>query len=105
MTITFEQATWAVGIVGSLGVWSWWLVAFVTRRHAEVTAAIQAARNETAVAAAATTAGITAIQVTQKHQHEMNEIKLDHLSRRMGQVETVVGSITKVVIFPEGQKS
>lgn len=98
MTITFEQATWVAGTVAALAGWSWWLVAWVARRHAEVTAAIDKARAET-------TAGIAAIQQTQKHQHEMNEIKLEHLDRRMSHFETVIDGITKVVVFPEGKRT
>lgn len=83
--ITFEHVVSAAGVLASLVGWSWWLVSRTTRAESEIKA------------------GIAAIRAKQDSQHEMNELKLGHLTERVATVERTLGGITKVVVFKEGK--
>ncbi len=99
MTITFEQVAWGLGIVSSLAGWSWWLVAWVARRHAEVTAAIDKTSMKVDAMATAT-ASSQQFQLEQmKHMHEKNELRMEQIKDRVANVEKRIDGITKVVVF------
>lgn len=107
MTITFEQAAWGIGIIGSLVGWSWWVVSRVTKSETEIKASVErlAAEAKSSIASLerATQDRANTQMDAVRAMHTINEAKMDRLTDRIIRVETIVGGITKVVVFQEGQ--
>lgn len=109
MLITFEQAAWGLGILGSMIGWSWWVVGRVTKSETEIKASVERLASEAKSSIASLEKATQERANTQmdavKAMHAINEAKMDRLTDRVIRVETIVGGITKVVVFQEGQAS